>query len=317
MPRICFLDTVHPILMQRLQAAGFNCEEQLTLNRQSILEGALADCVGLVVRARLTLDAELLEVLPALKFIARSGAGLENIDLPTAQSKGILVFNSPEGNAAAVGEHATGQLLMLFHKLRLADASVRSGEWDREGHRGMEISEKTVAIIGFGHMGRSFASKMSGFDCRVVAYDKYVSGFGAASGVEEWSMDQIYEEADVVSLHLPLTNETSGLVDANWLKRFRRPITLIHTARGPIVDTKALLDAMDRGSVLGAALDVLEYEKRSLEGLRTDASTWNRLTQHERVVLSPHVAGWTVESYFKLSDVLAEKILSSPLKRLI
>lgn len=306
--RVAFLDAVHPVLQKRLETTGWACEHMEDLTRQEILDGALKAHRGVVIRARLQLDQALFQSMPALQFVARSGAGLENIAVDYATSHGIEVFNSPEGNADAVGEHALGQLLMLFHKLRIADASVRHNQWEREAHRGVELKGKTVAIIGFGHMGRSFARKLRGMECRVVAFDKYITGYHGDENVLEWSMDQVFEQADVVSLHLPFNEETHQLVQHDWLHAFKRPITLINTARGGIVNTAHVLDAIDAQEVLGAALDVLEFERSSLEGLTTRPSGLDRLLANDRVVLSPHVAGWSVESYFKLSDVLADKI---------
>ena len=306
--RVAFLDAVHPVLHERLEKAGWVCDHMEELGRQEILEGALKAHSGVVIRARLQLDEALFRSLPALQFVARSGAGLENIAVDYANAHGIQVFNSPEGNADAVGEHALGQLLMLFHKLRIADASVRNNQWEREAHRGVELKGKTVAIIGFGNMGRSFARKLRGMECRVVAYDKYVQGYHGDEGVLEWTMDQVFEQADVVSLHLPFNEETNQLAQQDWLSTFKRPITLINTARGGIVNTADVLDAIDAQEIHGAALDVLEFECRSLEGLTSRSSELDRLLANDRVVLSPHVAGWSVESYFKLSDVLADKI---------
>lgn len=306
--RVAFLDAVHPVLHERLEKAGWVCDHMEELGRQEILEGALKAHSGVVIRARLQLDEALFRSLPALQFVARSGAGLENIAVDYANAHGIQVFNSPEGNADAVGEHALGQLLMLFHKLRIADASVRNNQWEREAHRGVELKGKTVAIIGFGNMGRSFARKLRGMECRVVAYDKYVQGYHGDEGVLEWTMDQVFEQADVVSLHLPFNEETNQLAQQDWLSAFKRPITLINTARGGIVNTADVLDAIDAQEIHGAALDVLEFECRSLEGLTSRSSELDRLLANDRVVLSPHVAGWSVESYFKLSDVLADKI---------
>ena len=306
--RVAFLDAVHPVLHERLEKDGWVCDHMEELGRQEILDGALKAHSGVVIRARLQLDEALFRSLPALQFVARSGAGLENIAVDYANAHGIQVFNSPEGNADAVGEHALGQLLMLFHKLRIADASVRNNQWEREAHRGVELKGKTVAIIGFGNMGRSFARKLRGMECRVVAYDKYVQGYHGDEGVLEWTMDQVFEQADVVSLHLPFNEETNQLAQQDWLSAFKRPITLINTARGGIVNTADVLDAIDAQEIHGAALDVLEFECRSLEGLTSRSSELDRLLANDRVVLSPHVAGWSVESYFKLSDVLADKI---------
>lgn len=310
MAQVAFLDTVHEVLWERLTAAGMSCHHAEKVSREDVLAGALNQCEGVVLRSRLTVDTALLDALPGLKWIARSGAGLDNIDVSEAKRRGVRVFSSPEGNAVAVGEHAVGQLLMLLHKLGAADRHVRGGGWDREGHRGLELEARTVGIIGFGNMGQSFARCLRGFGCRVLAYDKYTSGFEGTWGVEECSLDQLREEADAVSIHVPLTEETRGMVNTGWLNQLRRPCHLLNTARGEVVDTEAVLGALDSGVLLGAALDVLEFEKRSLEGLAERPPALERLLEHPKVVLSPHVAGWSVESYFKLSDVLADKILA-------
>jgi D-3-phosphoglycerate dehydrogenase len=310
MARVAFLDTVHDVLWERLTAAGMDCVHAEAMSRDDVLAGALSTCNGIVLRSRLTVDAALLDALPALQWVARSGAGLDNIDVAEAERRGVRVISSPEGNASAVGEHAVGQLLAMLHKLTCADRHVRGGGWDREGHRGLELEARTVGIIGFGNMGRSFARCLRGFGCRVLAYDKYTSGFAGEHGVEECSLDELLQSADVVSLHVPLTAETRGMVNAQWLSEFVHPFFLLNTARGEVVNTEAVLDALDADQLLGAALDVLEFEKPSLEGLAERTAALQRLLEHPRTVLSPHVAGWSTESYFKLSDVLADKILN-------
>ncbi|MEC8634516.1 MAG: NAD(P)-dependent oxidoreductase [Bacteroidota bacterium] len=309
MARVAFLDTVHEVLWERLTAAGMDCLHAETTSRDDVLAGALSTCSGIVLRSRLTVDAALLDALPELQWVARSGAGLDNIDVAEAERRGVRVISSPEGNATAVGEHAVGQLLALLHKLTRADRHVRGGSWDREGHRGLELEARTVGIIGFGNMGRSFARCLRGFGCRVLAYDKYTSGFAGEHGVEECSLDELLQSADVVSLHVPLTAETRGMVNAQWLAEFAQPLFLLNTARGEVVNTEAVLDALDSGQLAGAALDVLEFEKRSLEGLAERPAALQRLLDHPHTVLSPHIAGWSEESYFKLSNVLADKIL--------
>lgn len=309
MVKVAFLDTVHEVLWERLSAAGMECVHSEHVTREEVLAGALAHYSGMVLRSRLTLDAALFDAMPNLKWIARSGAGLDNIDLAEAEQRGVRVISSPEGNATAVGEHAVGQLLALLHKLTRSDRHVRGGGWDREGHRGLELEARTVGIIGFGNMGRSFARCLRGFGCRVLAYDKYTSGFDGEYGVEECSLEAIRQRADVVSLHVPLTAETRGMVNARWLVGFAQPFFLLNTARGEVVNTEAVLDALDSGQLAGAALDVLEFEMRSLEGLAKRPAALQRLLEHPLTVLSPHVAGWSVESYFKLSNVLADKIL--------
>ena len=309
MAQVAFLDTVHEVLWERLSAAGMECVHSERTTREEVLAGTLSACTGIVLRSRLTVDRELLDALPALQWVARSGAGLDNIDIAEAERRSVRVISSPEGNATAVGEHAVGQLLALLHKLTRADRHVRGGGWDREGHRGLELEARTVGIIGFGNMGRSFARCLRGFGCRVLAYDTSTSGFAGECGVEECTLEAIRQGADVVSLHVPLTAETRGMVNARWLAKFAQPFFLLNTARGEVVQIDAVLDALDSGQLAGAALDVLEFEKRSLEGLAERPAALQRLFEHPLTVLSPHVAGWSVESYFKLSNVLADKIL--------
>ena len=309
--KVAFLDTVHPILKERLEADGYSCHELYSMSRKEILEGALTDYVGVVIRSRLTIDARLLAALIGLKWIARSGSGLENIDIEEAEARGVKVINSPEGNRDAVGEHTLGLLLMLLHKLRSGDSSVHRREWLREEHRGNELGSQTVGIIGYGNMGSAFAEKLAGLGCRVVAYDKYKKGFGTET-VEEVSEEEFFIKSDIVSVHVPWTTETKGLIDSKWLNKFSKPITFINTSRGAVVNTSDLLDAIDSGKVLSAALDVIEFEGRSLEGLELDNNssiTLDRLLKNNQILITPHVAGWSEESYYKLSSVLADKII--------
>ncbi|MBL7942041.1 MAG: hydroxyacid dehydrogenase [Flavobacteriales bacterium] len=303
------MDTVHPVLESRLTAAGFACIAHWDTPREKLLV-EISQATGIVIRSRITINREFIDAATGLKFIARSGSGLENIDVEYARSKGIVLFNSPEGNRDAVAEHVLAMLLTLFDKLNKADREVRQGMWDREGNRGIELAGKTVAIIGYGVMGSAVAERLSGFRCRILAHDKFKSGFGSST-VEESDLLRIFEEADIVSLHLPLTAETTGYVNAGFLNQFRKSIYLINTARGKNVVTADLVEAMKSGRVSGACLDVLEYEKASLEGLDISAQPppLQYLMSSPNTVLTPHVAGWTVESYEKLSAVLAEKIL--------
>jgi len=310
MKKVLFIDSVHDVLQQRLEAAGYACELHYKTGRAALLDMATA-YVGVVVRSRITIDKEFMDSATQLKFIARSGSGLENIDVEYATSKGISVINSPEGNRDAVGEHALGMLLMLLNNLKQADADVRAGRWPREENRGYEIAGKTVGLIGYGLMGSSLAEKLTGFRANVIANDKYKTGFTSAI-VKETSLEELYAEADIVSLHLPLTAETHYYANAEFFGRFSKPIYFINTARGKNTDTRALVAALRKGQVKGACLDVIEYEKISLEGLESDQEMTDlrHLIAANNVILSPHIAGWTHESYFKLSDVLADKILS-------
>ncbi|MBL4863011.1 MAG: phosphoglycerate dehydrogenase [Crocinitomicaceae bacterium] len=306
---VLFLDTVHPILEERLTQAGFTCIDGSKLNL-SDSEKAVSTVDGIVIRSRFKMDASFLKHAKALKFIARSGAGMENIDEDYCSTRGITLFNAPEGNRNAVGEHALGMLLSLFNKLHFADTEVRNGKWDREGNRGVELDGKTVGIIGFGNNGQAFAKKLRGFDVKVLAHDKYKTGFGDHH-VEEVTLHEIYKRADVVSFHIPQNEETIYFANQIFFESFQKPIYLINLSRGKVVETEILVQGLKNKSVLGACLDVLEYEKSSFESFfEQDLNPdFKYLLNSENVILSPHVGGWTHQSYFKLSDVLADKIL--------
>ncbi len=303
--KVIFLDSVHPILEKRLTDAGYECIHDYNTPSETI---DLNGFIGIVIRSRFRLSREFLSRFPSLRWIARSGSGLENIDLVACEELGIKVYNSPEGNSTAVAEHAIGMLLMLFNKLRMADREVRSGLWQREANRGLELEGKTVGIIGYGVMGSAFAKRLSGFGCRVLAYDKYKSNFGDAN-VQEVSLETLKKESDIVSLHVPLLEDTKYLVNANWIASFSKPFYLINTSRGQVAEIKAILDGLKSNKILGACLDVLEYEEISFEKINLNTPEFNELKELNDVIFSPHVAGWTVESYEKLSSVLADKIL--------
>jgi len=309
MAKVLFIESVHEVLHQRLEAAGYACDCRYDAMREELLAMA-HEYSGVVVRSRIKIDKAFIDAATNLRFIARSGSGLENIDVAYAESKGIAVYNSPEGNRDAVGEHALGMLLMLMNNLRQADADVRAGLWPREENRGHEIAGKTVGIIGYGLMGSSLAEKLRGFGARVIAYDKYKSGF-SNEYVSEATIIELKQQADIVSLHLPLNEETHYFANAEFFNSFVKPIYFINTARGKNTDTAALVEALKSGKVRGACIDVIEYEKASLEGLEKDPAltAMRDLIAMGNVVLSPHIAGWTHESYEKLSSVLAEKIL--------
>ena len=265
---------------------------------------------GLVLRSRIPIDDAFMQSAPQLKWIARSGSGLENIDLPSAHARGIQVIHSAEGNRDAVGEHVIGLTLNLINKMCQANESVKNGHWLREAHRGRELKHMTFGIIGYGVMGSSVAEKLSGFGCQVIAYDKYKTGFGNTR-VQEVDLAHLFQEADVVSLHLPQSSETFHYADANFFASFSKPIYFLNTARGKNVHTAALLYALQQHHVVAAGLDVLEFEKASLESLDVDdAATLQELMKLPNVLFTPHVAGWTEESYFKLSEVLAHKIIA-------
>lgn len=307
--RVLFLDIVHPILEEKLTENGFSCHRDYSCTYDEAL-ALIPNYEGLVIRSRIPVDANFIAAATSLKFIARSGAGLENIDLKAAASANIDVFNSPEGNMDAVGEHAIGMLLMLFNKLNFADLEVRNGEWNREKNRGIELAGRTVGIIGFGFMGSAFAKKLSGFGCEILAYDKYKSGY-APEYVKEVDLHYLQKNADIISIHLPLSGETDYYVDEDFILACTKPFYLINTARGRHVKISALLKSLASSNVLGACLDVLEYEKNSFEKLSFAdlPEDFKTLASLPQVVLSPHVAGWTTESYKKLSQFLADKIL--------
>jgi D-3-phosphoglycerate dehydrogenase len=304
MKKVLFVDTVHPMLWEELEKEGFHCIEAYDLNKEEV-KAISSDTYGIVIRSRFKIDAPLLDACQELRFIARAGSGMENIDEEFATSKGIACLNAPEGNRQAVAEHALGMLLSLFNNLNTADLEVRQGLWKREENRGVELNGKTVGIIGYGHNGSAFADVLGGFGVKLLAYDKYKSNYSEKA--IESDMQTIFDEADILSLNIPLTNETHHLVNDEFIQRFKRPFYLINTSRGHCVKTVDLIDAMQDGKVLGACLDVLEDEKTSFEKLENSVD-FQRLIQSKKVILSPHVAGWTKESKFKLVQVLLEKI---------
>lgn len=308
--RVLFIDTVHPILNERLTARGFNCIDGTNYSIDE-LNVAVQSAEGIVIRSRISLNESFLKQALALKFIARSGAGMENIDVDYCQSREIELFNAPEGNRNAVGEHALGMLLALFNKIPQANAEVRQGKWDREGNRGIEIEGKTIGIIGYGNNGEAFAKVLRGFDARIIAYDKYKNAF-QNEFVEEVSLEELFKSSDIVSFHIPQNEETIYYANDSFFDAFAKPIYLINLSRGKIVETSALVNAMKENQVLGACLDVLEYEKSSFENFfdQNLSEDFHFLLNSDNVILTPHVGGWTKESYFKLSDVLADKILA-------
>jgi D-3-phosphoglycerate dehydrogenase len=308
--KIIFLDSVHSILEERLMAQGYTCILATDLPKDECLN-LIEDADGIVIRSRFAMNSEFLQFAPNLKFIARSGAGMENIDTVYCEKRNIILFNAPEGNRNAVGEHALGMLLSLMNKLHTADREVRTGKWDREGNRGVELDGKIVGIIGFGNNGSAFAKKLRGFDVKLMAYDKYKSDFGDHF-VMECTLEAILQNADVISFHIPQNEETIFMANQAFFDSVQKSIFLLNLSRGKIVQTSALVSAFKSGKVLGAGLDVLEYEKSSFESFfeQEIPEDFSYLLQSDQVILSPHVGGWTNESYFKLSDVLADKIIA-------
>ena len=306
MKKVLFVDTVHPMLWEELEKEGFHCIEAYGLSKEEV-KAISSDTYGIVIRSRFKIDAPFLDACQELRFIARAGSGMENIDEEFATSKGIACLNAPEGNRQAVAEHALGMLLSLFNTLNTADLEVRQGLWKREENRGIELNGKTVGIIGYGHNGSAFADVLGGFGVKLLAYDKYKSNYSEKA--VESDIQTIFNEADILSLHIPLTDETHHLVNDEFVQRFKKPFYLINTSRGQCVKTADLLDAVQGGKILGACLDVLEDEKASFEKLENSVD-FQRLIQSKKVILSPHVAGWTKESKLKLAQVLLEKIKS-------
>ena len=310
--KVLLIDTLHSSFKKKLEENGIECVEGYHLNKEEIAN-TIEEFDGLAIRSRFKLDRSFLQKAKRLKCIGRAGAGMENIDLKAAEEFEISCLNAPEGNRDAVGEHAIGMLLALMNKLLTADREVRNGIWKREENRGVELHKKTVGIIGFGNMGSAFGKKLQGFDCEILVYDKYLRiDQQQYPFVKQVVLEELFERCDVLSLHIPLSSETTFMVDDHFLSKFKKPIWLINTARGKIVDTAAVVEAIKNEKIIGAALDVLEYESTSFEQL--DASKlpipFQYLIQSKKVLLSPHIGGWTHESNEKIAEVLAEKMLT-------
>ena len=304
--KILFIDTVHPLLKQELEKENHICDSAFNKSKTEIQQ-IISNYQGIIIRSRFKIDKQFIDCGSNLKFIARAGSGLENIDVEYAENKNIHCYNAAEGNRQAVAEHALGMLLSLFNNLNNADQEVREGKWERERNRGIELAGKTVGIIGYGNNGSAFAEVLKGFNVKILAYDKYLTNYPQKS-----SMETINKEADIISLHVPLTDETTYLVDDNFIKRFVKNFYLINTARGKCVNTKNLVKALENKKIKGACLDVLEYEKTSFENLSKDGLTSDMqyLMNAQNTILSPHIAGWTAESNVKIAEVLLNKFTS-------
>ncbi|MBC7892517.1 MAG: phosphoglycerate dehydrogenase [Sphingobacteriaceae bacterium] len=304
MKSILIADEMHPSLLGMLEAAGFAHTYRPTITRAELLE-TIGTFEGLLIRSKTLIDEEVLLKASRLEFIGRAGAGLDLIDVAAAERRGIRVFAANEGNRDAVGEHALGMLLSLLNHLHTADREVRQKIWRREANRGSELGGKTVGLIGYGNNGRAFAQRLSGFGVRVLAYDKFHPVDGPFA--EPATMEQLFGETDVLSLHVPLSEETAGLVDADFIGRFAKPFYLINVARGEVVRLADVLVGLQSGKVLGACLDVLEFEKLHQLPAGPDA-VFDALATLPNVIFSPHVAGWSHESYVKINEVLVGKI---------
>ena len=309
---VLHVDENHPLLLDNLAQAGFTNTVAYNQSKEEIL-GRIDQFEGLIIRSRFPIDASFLNKATNLKFIGRVGAGVENIDLTKAQEKGIQLFAAPLGNSNAVGEHALGMLLSLFNKLHRANQSIQDGNWLREHHRGLELEGKTIGIIGYGTMGKSFAKKLQGFDVKKVIFHDLIE-MEKDQFATQVSLKELQATADVLSLHTPQTPLTVGMIDTKFINQMKNNFWLLNTARGSAVVTDALVDGLKNNKILGAGLDVLEYESSSFENIfkaQQDNPSFSYLLGSENVLLSPHVAGWTLESHRKLAQIISEKIYSA------
>jgi len=302
--KILFIDTVHPFLKKELEKNNHECESAFDLNKIQI-ESIIEKYNGVIIRSKFIIDENFINKATNLKFIARAGSGLENINVDFAKKQKIKCYNASEGNRQAVAEHALGMILSLFNNISQADREVRSGNWNRESNRGTELSGKTIAIIGYGNNGSAFCKLIQGFGVNILTYDKYLVDYPFKS-----SMKYIFENADILSIHTPLTEETSYLLNDKYINNFKKNIYIINTARGKCVNTEHLVKSLKSGKIQGACLDVLEYENISFENLKKDSLEENLeyLTNSSKVILSPHIAGWTHESNLKIAKILFQKI---------
>jgi D-3-phosphoglycerate dehydrogenase len=307
MKKVYFIDVVHDVLKEELSKNGYFCED---LSRDSLNEvkSKIKDAFGLVLRSRFTLNSSFLNNAPALTFIARSGSGLENIDLDYCKKRKIEVYNSPEGNKEAVAEHCLGFLLSLLNNFKNAQQEIGNGKWLRENNRGLELENQTVGIIGYGHNGSAFAEKLVKLGVKTLVYDKYKKVLSKGL-IKESNLDEIFQKSTVISFHVPLTKETMYFADYQFFNSFTNPVFVLNISRGKVVKTTALFRALQEGLLLGAGLDVLEEESSDFD-LRKKKEIIQHLNGLPNVILTPHVAGWTKASYYKLSRVLADKILN-------
>jgi D-3-phosphoglycerate dehydrogenase len=306
--KILLLDKNHPLITEQLLAKNFIMEEDFTSSYDEVCH-KIENYDGVIIRSRIPLDKNFLEKGKNLRFIARVGAGMENIDIPVAEKLGIQLINSPEGNRDSVAEHVVGMLLILMNRLFIASQEVRKGIWLREENRGDELLGKTVGLIGYGNMGKATAKRLSGFGCKVIFHD-ILPGL-SDEHASQVSLDELKQSADILSLHIPLTAETQYLIDEKFISQMKKDFYFINTARGKNVETKHLVDALKSGKVKGACLDVLEYEKASFENLETENEDLKYLLESEKTIVTPHIAGWTHQSKEKLAQVIVDKIIAS------
>ena len=305
--KILLLDKNHPLITEQLSEKGFVLEEDFSSSYEQVLE-KIHLYEGIIIRSRIPLDAHFLEKAKNLKFIARVGAGMENIDTTKAQELGIKLINSPEGNKDAVAEHVIGTLLVLMNRLFISSNEVKKGIWLREENRGEEILGKTFGIIGYGNMGKAVAKRLSGFGCKTIFYD--IKPNLSDEFASQVSLQELQENADILSLHTPLTEDTLYMIDEEFISKMKKNFYFINTARGKNLKTSALVNALKSGKIKGACLDVLEYEKTSFENLETKNEDLEYLLNSEKAIITPHIAGWTHESKIKLAQVIVDKILA-------
>ena len=306
--KILHLDTNHPLLINQLNGLGFTNHEDYSSLKIEI-EQKIKDYQGIVIRSRFTIDKSFIDAAANLKFIARVGAGLENIDCDYAKNKGIQLISAPEGNRNAVSEHVLGMLLSLMNRLNIADHEVRQGLWKREENRGDELDGKTIGIIGYGNTGKALAKKLQGFDVEVIFHD--IKDDLEDSNAKQVPIEVLKEKTDVLSLHVPLTELTDKLVNREFINGFKKSFYLINTSRGKCVVTKDLLEGLKSGKIIAAGLDVLEYEQKSFENLFSEdeiPEDFQELLKQPNVILTPHIAGWTTQSKEKLSQTIVDKI---------
>ena len=312
--RILLLDKNHPLITEQLSAKNFSLEEDFYSSYEEVLK-KIEHYDGIIIRSRIPLDQNFLENAKNLKFIARVGAGMENIDIPTAQKLGIQLINSPEGNRDSVAEHVLGMLLLIMNRLIIASNEVKNGIWLREENRGDELLGKTVGLIGYGNMGKATAKRLSGFGCNVIFHD--ILPNLSDEFAQQVSLEELKEKAEVLSLHIPLTTETQYLINHHFINGMKNDFYFVNTARGKNVETKSLVEALKTGKVKGACLDVLEYEKSSFENLDTSSEKNKEnedlqyLLHSEKVIVTPHIAGWTHQSKEKLAQYIVDKICNS------
>jgi D-3-phosphoglycerate dehydrogenase len=307
--KILCIDSNHSVLHETLLSAGFDCDLFWDKTTEDLIK-LMPNYDAVVIRSKFKITKEIIDTCPKLTCIGRVGAGMENIDVDYAQSKGITCVHAPEGNRDAVAEHALGMLLMLLNRLKIADTEVRQGIWKRAENRGFEIKDKTIGVIGYGNMGSEFVKRLQGFGCKILVFDKYKQHFWTDTIIES-TLETIQQEADIISLHIPLTEETTHMINDDFINSFRKNIYIINTARGNCLNTEDLVKHLKSGKVKGACLDVLEYESTSFENMELSKipEPMQYLIQSENVILTPHIAGWTHESNYKMGKIIAEKII--------